>query len=88
MFQDVEGNVFVINGKVQYSRVVLVAPGDDVLTLVDADGVFCKPDYNILVTVNLRVLLTSPSRSRADRKWLKQFIDSNASYVMEPWCRL
>ena len=46
VFQDAKGDVFVIEDTVQYLDAMVVRPGHDILTLVDADGTFCVPsDY-------------------------------------------
>ena len=60
--------------------------GDDVLVLVDADTEICTPHRYLLDPSNLRVLLTSPPRSRKDRRWLTQLVrDEKAVFVLEPW---
>ena len=86
MFQDIKGGVFLITGKVLRMKGNVVVPGDDMLSLVDADGESCVPNGNLFDTPNLRILLTSSPRRRQDRKWLTQFVgDSMATFVMEPW---
>ncbi len=64
----------------------MTVPGDDVLTLVDADGSFCTPCEYFFDTSNLRILLTSLPKSRVDRRWLiKDVQDEWAEYVVSPW---
>jgi hypothetical protein len=82
------GKFFVVNDKVRHVNGRVAVPGDDVLTLVDADGKFCVPDQYLLDAANLRILLTSSPTSRDDRKWLTQSVrDSDAAFVMEPWSK-
>jgi hypothetical protein len=65
-----------------------VVSGDDVLTLVDADGVVGQPNPDLFNSSNLQILLTSPPRIKEDRKWLTQSVEeSQAVYVMELWSR-
>ena len=86
MFQDVEGAVFSINDTVRHLKPNMSVPGDDVLTLIDADGESRKPARGLFNTGNIRVLLTSSPRGREDRKWLTQRVgDTHAVYVMKPW---
>ena len=86
VFQDVKGVVFSINDTVRHLRPNMSVPGDDVLTLIDADGESCKPARCLFNAGNIRVLLTSPPRGRKDRKWLTQMVrDTDAVYVMKPW---
>jgi hypothetical protein len=86
VFQDKEGVVYIIDEDVKRQKDEVMVPGDDILTLVDADGAFCQPDGNILGAVNLRILLTSSPRVRNDRRWLTQDIDDDeASYIVGPW---
>jgi hypothetical protein len=81
-----EGDVFLITDTVLLQTGRVTAPGDDVLTLVDADGEFCIPNKYFFHTPNLRILLTSSPRSRADRRWLIQNVqDEGAAYVVSPW---
>lgn len=88
MFQDMKGQVFLIGDEVSRKDDVVNIPRGEFLTLVDADDEFCKPDPYLLDFINFRVLLTSPPRSRTDRKWLTQYVkDSSAVYIMEPWSR-
>ena len=83
-----EGDVFLITDTVSPQTGSVTAPGDDVLTLVDAGGEFCRPNKYVFHTPNLRILLTSPPRSRADRRWLVQHVqDEGAAYVVSPWLR-
>ena len=80
------GNVFLITDTVLPQKGRVTAPGEDVLTLVDADGRSPIPNDNLFYTPNLRILLTSSPRSRADRRWLKQNVqDEGAAYVVSPW---
>jgi hypothetical protein len=88
VFQDKGGKVYIIDDKVRREKGKVDVPGDDVLTLVDADGSFCIPDPYLLDAVNLRILLASSPRNRKDRSWLEQSIrDVSAVFVMEPWTR-
>ncbi|KAF8229807.1 hypothetical protein L208DRAFT_150294 [Tricholoma matsutake] len=88
VFQDMEGDVFLITDTVLPQKGRVTVPGDDVLTLVDADGEFCIPNKYIFQTPNLRILLTSSPRSRADRRWLVQNVqDDGTAYVVSPWLR-
>ena len=83
MFQDATGDVYLVNDKVQSQVKEVRIPGEDTLTLVDAD---CQPYKYILRTRNLRILLTSSPRSRKDRKWLRLNVqDEWAAFVMSPW---
>jgi uncharacterized protein YfaP (DUF2135 family) len=80
-----KGDVFIINDTVRRQQTGRpVVPGDDVPTLVNADGAFCQPNPYLFDSSNLRILLTSSPRSRKDRKWLTQ---TGAVYVMELWSR-
>lgn len=54
MFQDIGGEVLLVDDEVWHKHGRVVAPGDDVLTLVDADGKFCIPNSHFLDTANLR----------------------------------
>jgi len=86
VFQDLHGTVYTINDEVQQQTGIVVVPGDNILTLVDADGASCQPDPIILDAINLRILLTSSPRVRSDRRWLIQHVhDEHASYVVGPW---
>ncbi|KAF8238275.1 hypothetical protein L208DRAFT_1243387, partial [Tricholoma matsutake] len=88
VFQDMQGDVFLITDMVLPQKGRVTVPGDDVLTLVDADGELCIPNKYIFQTPNLRILLTSSPRSRADRRWLVQNVqDDGAAYVVSPWLR-
>ena len=79
------GEVFIINDTVCSAK---DAPKvwedvDDVLTLIDDDGHECKPN-RCLFNPKYRILLTSSSRDRKDRKWLvNQVGHENAAFVME-----
>ncbi|KIL61625.1 hypothetical protein M378DRAFT_166758 [Amanita muscaria Koide BX008] len=60
MFQDTEGTVFIIDDDaVREIKGIPKIPGNDVLTLVDAEGACCQPDPSLLKASNLRILLTS-----------------------------
>lgn len=86
MFQDIGGNIFIIDDKVRCEKGRVEVSGDDVLALVDADGESCIPNQYLLDATNLRVLLMSSPRSSDDRRWLTQTVgDSNAAFIMEPW---
>ncbi|KAF8622926.1 hypothetical protein AX15_006639 [Amanita polypyramis BW_CC] len=87
VFQDTRGNVYLITNEVRPQTKEIRVPGDDILTLIDADGEICKPhDQYILGASNLRILLTSSPRSRVDRRWLRQDArDEWAVYIMSPW---
>jgi hypothetical protein len=88
VFQDTKGDVFVIEDTVQYLDRMVIRPGHDILTLVDAEGAFCIPSYYILNSGNLRIVLTSPPRTHRDRKWLKQHCPyTGTTLVMEPWTK-
>ncbi|EDR08045.1 uncharacterized protein LACBIDRAFT_327283 [Laccaria bicolor S238N-H82] len=77
VFQDTCGDVYLITDEVRsQSRDIRIA-GDDVLTLIDADGSTCQPYKYIFHNTNLYVLLTSSPRSRKDRKWLKSGLCSS-----------
>ena len=67
----------------------VVVPGDDILSLVDADGESCVPNGYLFDAPNLQILLMSLPGNRRDRKWLTQnIVDSTtATFVMEPWSR-
>ena len=82
-----KGYVYFINDRVQrFEGGTVEFPGDDVLTLVDAGGDIGIPNPDLLDAVNLRVLVTSFSRDREDRRWLTQFVqDSKATFVMKLW---
>jgi len=88
VFQDKGGAIFFIGDEVRHEKGRVVVPGDDVLTLVDADGKSCIPNQFLLDATNLRVLLISSPRSRDDRKWLTQDVkETEAVFVAEPWSR-
>ena len=83
-----EGDVSLITDTVLPQTGRVTAPGDDVLTLVDAEGEFRIPNKYFFHTPNLRILLTSSPRSRASRRWLVQNVqDEGAAYVVSPWLR-
>ena len=88
VFQDTRGDVFVIEDTVQYWDAMIICPGHDILTLVDAGGTLCVPSDYILNSGNLRIVLTSSPRPRHDRKWLKQYYPyTGRTLVMAPWIR-
>ena len=83
VFQDVEGSVFNITDQVRKEGFV---EGDDVLTLVDADGDMCRPAGVILARNEYRIVLTSSPRSRKDRKWMDQYCPLYGQVlIMEPF---
>ena len=60
--------------------------GVDILALVDADKEKCTPHYYLFGVSNFRVLLTSPPRTKHDRRWLTQDVDDEeAVFVMDLW---
>lgn len=63
-FQDQGGKVFTINDRVQRENGKVVVPGDDVLTLIDADRDCCVPNQYLLDAIDLRILLMSSPRRR------------------------
>ena len=80
------GDVYLITDEVRSQTKEVTVTGDDVLTLIDADGQTCQPYKYILRNRNLRILLTSSSSSRKDRKWLRHNVEDEwAAYVMTPW---
>ena len=88
VFQDTKRDVFVITDTVQDSNGMVMLPGRDVLTLVDADGPFCVPSDYILNSRNLRIVLTSSPRTRVDKKWITQYCPYTAMvFVTEPWTK-
>ncbi|KAM6494870.1 hypothetical protein JOM56_009493 [Amanita muscaria] len=88
VFQDTVGTVFIIDDDaVREIKGVPKIPGNNVLALVDADGACCQPDPYLLQASNLRILLTSSPRTRSDRRWLTQYVQEGAVFVMEPWSR-
>jgi hypothetical protein len=54
VFQDLGGQVFLVDDEVRHKNGRVVVPGDDVLALVDGDGKSCIPNSHILDAVNLR----------------------------------
>ena len=85
VFQDRDQNVFVITDKVTPLK-ESVFYGNDILTLVDADGQNCEPHGSLLDTNEFRMLVTSSPRKETDRRWLKQNIrNSSAAIIMAPW---
>lgn len=68
------GIVYIVNDEVRQQKgtpgEVVEVPGADVLACADGDGKFCQPDDKLLTVLNLRILLTSPLRSRMDQRWL------------------
>ncbi|KIL65168.1 hypothetical protein M378DRAFT_32723, partial [Amanita muscaria Koide BX008] len=85
VFQDMMGDVFIINDTVRRQKGMPVITADDVLTLVDADGEYCQPDPYLFWASNLRILLTSSPKTRGHRRWLTQYVQAGAAFVMEPW---
>ena len=75
MFQDIGGRVFLVNDDVRRRRGNVDMPEADVLTLVDADGENCTPDYSLLEAGNLRILLTTPpNTTRIESGLLSLFV--------------
>jgi len=89
VFEDIKGAVFLITAEVLPMKGQVVVPGDDILSLVDADGESCIPNGDLFDAPNLRILLMSPPGNRRDRKWLTQNVmdSTTATFVMEPWSR-
>ncbi|KAF8230936.1 hypothetical protein L208DRAFT_1399781 [Tricholoma matsutake] len=88
MFQDMQGEVFVIDDTVHPPKDTPAAleDVDDVLTLVDADGASCQPNPYLFRDNKYRILLTSSPRGSADQRWLTQMVqDLHAVFVMELW---
>ncbi|KAF8340993.1 hypothetical protein F5887DRAFT_1224859 [Amanita rubescens] len=86
VFQDMCGDVYLITDEVRSQTKGVTVAGDDVLTLIDADGQTCQPYKYIFRNRNLRILLTSSPTSRKDRKWLRHNVEDEwAAYVMTPW---
>jgi hypothetical protein len=80
------GDVYLITEEVRSQTEEVTVAGDDILTLIDADGQICQPHKYILRNRNLRILLTTSPRSRKDRKWLRHNAEDEwAAYVMTPW---
>ncbi|KAF8349128.1 hypothetical protein F5887DRAFT_1156874 [Amanita rubescens] len=91
VFQDIYGEVFIIDGngvRAPEDAPAVSGDADNVLTLIDADAKCYEPSRYLLNNSRHRILLTSSPRSRKDRNWLKQFAHHhNAVFVMEPWSR-
>ncbi|KAF8237890.1 hypothetical protein L208DRAFT_1388533, partial [Tricholoma matsutake] len=88
MFQDMQGEVFVIDDTMHLPKYTPAALEDidDVLTLVNADGASCQPNRYLFRDYKYRILLTSSLRGSDDRRWLTQIVqDLDAVFVMEPW---
>ena len=88
VFQDMDGMVFTIGNTVR----PLGAPGvsddaDDVLTLIDADDIVCRPNNHLFRHKEYRILLTSSPKKIEDRKWLTQRVGLHAMFMMKPWSR-
>ncbi len=90
MFQDVDGNVFIIDDTL---RPLMGGPavsgnGDNILTLVDADAKSWDPNNNIFKDDKRRILLTSSPRKKEHGDWLTHRAQhQHAAFVMEPWSR-
>jgi hypothetical protein len=87
VFQDLYGEVFLINDGVRDDISRTEIPGNVILALADAGGEVCAPHWR-LSEDNLRVLLISSPKTRQDRKSLIQSVgSSNAVFLMKPWSR-
>jgi hypothetical protein len=87
VFQDLYGEVFLINDGVRDDIARTEIPGNVILALVDAGGEVCAPHWR-LSEDNLRVLLMSSPKTRQDRKSLIQSVGSgNAVFLVKPWSR-
>ncbi|KIM46713.1 hypothetical protein M413DRAFT_23080 [Hebeloma cylindrosporum] len=87
LFQDKSGRVRYISDNVQDEFIPKRIKGQDVLALVDADGLICTPRQG-LFSQNFRILLVSPPMTRRDRKWLTQDVDNeDAVFLVKPWSR-
>ena len=85
VFQDMYGEVFLINDGVQNDIARVEIPGNDVLVLVNVDREVCV-SYWHLFEGNFQVLLISSPKTRQDQKWLTQSVGSgNAVFLMKPW---
>ena len=74
MFQDILGEVFVIDETVHPPKSIRASEdADDILTLVDADGASCQPNRYIISDYKHCALLASPPRGSDDL------------FVMGPW---
>ncbi|KIM91762.1 hypothetical protein PILCRDRAFT_138705 [Piloderma croceum F 1598] len=88
VFQDMAGELFLINDAVRHITSRGKIPQEDILALVDADGEVGEPRSALFDTSNLRVLLVSSPKGREDRRWLTQSVgDIDAVFVMMPWSR-
>ena len=88
VFQDIDGNVFIIGNTVLPMALGVSGDADDVLTLVDADDRVCQPNQHIFRHDEYRILVTSSPTKNEDRRWLTQRImDQYAMFMMEPWSR-
>lgn len=86
VFQDLEGDVYTITDEVRKQTSEVEIPGADVLALVDGDGDSCVPSLMVKEANNLRILVTSSPRSRADQRWLTRHVQNpNSIYVVGPW---
>jgi hypothetical protein len=87
LFQNPSGRVRYINNEVLEEFTIAEIPGQDVLALVDADGLICVPRQRLFET-KLRVLLVSSPRTKQDRKWLVWDVDDeDAVFIVKPWSR-
>ena|ERR1700722_7648259 len=86
VFQNTKSDVFIVDDTVELCDGNVEIPGEDVLTLVDADRDHCVPNEFLLEASNLRIVLTSSPRTRQDRKWIQQYGPYTIMVlVMEPW---
>jgi len=90
LLQTMAGEVLYIHEGVQNGSEFTTTdlPGRDVLALVDADGHICIPRSRLLWS-NIRILLiSSPTWTRQDRRWLTQDVkDEYAVFLAKPWSR-
>lgn len=88
VFQDLDGNVFIVDATVRpLDTQKVYNDADDVLTLVDADENVCTPRTDIFRHWQCRILVTSPPRKKDDRRWLTQRVMEDAVFMMDPWSR-
>ncbi|KAF8346217.1 hypothetical protein F5887DRAFT_1073864 [Amanita rubescens] len=90
VFQDIDGNAFIIDDTVRplMDRLAVSEDVTDILALVDADAESSVPNRDLFKVPNLRILLTSSPRKRDDRKWLTHRVqDLHAVFIMKPWSR-
>ena len=88
VFQDAWGDVYLITDEVRSQAKEVRVPGNDVLTLVDADGDISEPYKYIFHNPNPRMFLTLSPSSRKDRKWLRLNARDKwreSAHVMSPW---